>query len=296
MASGGMKKRSSSTRGRAAQASKAKWTGGSVLALAVLAGGSWSTLSQEAREWVKLLFDIQKDWPPVEPPTPPAPPPPPPVPTPPSPPDPGHRIRIVVDPGNRVVINSPVPITLQFDQKSRLQIDIPPPQPVPPPPPPPPSAQPEPPPGPVFQGSSDDHVEAGEGESEGGVGFELLPGSRGDFLAAVGLDNDRVFFDTNRYDLDDRDRATLDLQAAWLQRNPAVRVTIEGHADERGTRDYNLALGDRRANAARDYLAARGVSPARITVISYGKERPQALGSHEAAWAQNRRAVTVLSE
>ena len=137
----------------------------------------------------------------------------------------------------------------------------------------------------------------GEDEaSTGGVGTEALPGSRAHFLQSVGLGGDRVFFDTDQYDLDDRDRSTLDTQAAYLQSNTGVRVTIEGHADERGTRDYNLALGDRRANAAKNYLAARGVSPSRMTVISYGKERPEALGSDETAWAQNRRAVTVLPE
>ena len=83
-------------------------------------------------------------------------------------------------------------------------------------------------------------------------------------------------------------------QAAWLQKYPNVRVTVEGHCDERGTREYNLALGDRRANSAKNYLVARGVSASRITVISYGKERPAALGSDEASYAQNRRAVTVV--
>jgi peptidoglycan-associated lipoprotein len=144
--------------------------------------------------------------------------------------------------------------------------------------------------------SADASADTGEDASSGGVGDEALPGSRGAFLAAVGMGGDRVFFDTDQYDLDDRDRATLDAQAAWLQSNPGVRVTVEGHADERGTRDYNLALGDRRANAAKNYLAARGVSAGRMTVISYGKERPEALGSDETAWAQNRRAVTVLPE
>ena len=145
-----------------------------------------------------------------------------------------------------------------------------------------------------------DSADASTGETEtadsGGVGTEIVPGSRGDFLQSVGMGGDRVFFDTDQYDLDDRDRSTLDAQADWLQRYPRVRVTVEGHADERGTRDYNLALGDRRANAAKNYLAARGVSPSRMTVISYGKERPEALGSDETAWAQNRRAVTVLPE
>ena len=107
---------------------------------------------------------------------------------------------------------------------------------------------------------------------------------------------DRVFFELDSYSIDGEDRATLDAQAAWLSRYPDVRVTIEGHADERGTREYNLALGDRRANAARDYLQSRGVSPARMTTISWGKERPQNPASNEEAWAQNRRAVTVVPE
>ena len=134
------------------------------------------------------------------------------------------------------------------------------------------------------------------GSQSGDVGTEGLPGSRGDFLRTVGMTGDRIFFDTDQYSLDDRDRAALDAQAAWLARYTAVQVTIEGHADERGTREYNLALGDRRANAAKNYLAARGVSPSRMTVISYGKERPEALGSDEASWAQNRRSVTVVPQ
>ncbi|HEV2816006.1 MAG TPA: peptidoglycan-associated lipoprotein Pal [Allosphingosinicella sp.] len=121
-----------------------------------------------------------------------------------------------------------------------------------------------------------------------------LPGSRGDFLQSVPAD--RVFFDFDSYALDDQDRATLDAQAAWLGRNAGVRVTIEGHADERGTREYNLALGDRRANAARDYLEARGVAASRMQVISWGKERPANPASNETAWAENRRAVTVVPE
>ena len=120
------------------------------------------------------------------------------------------------------------------------------------------------------------------------------PGSRADFLQSVPAD--RVFFELDSYSIDAEDRATLDAQAAWLTRYPNVRVTIEGHADERGTREYNLALGDRRANAARDYLQSRGIAPARMTVISWGKERPQDPASNEDAWAQNRRAVTVVPE
>ena len=127
-----------------------------------------------------------------------------------------------------------------------------------------------------------------DGAQEGG------PGSRADFLRSVPAD--RVFFDFDSYSIDAEDRATLDAQAQWLQRYPNVRVTIEGHADERGTREYNLALGDRRANAARDYLQSRGIGPDRMTTISWGKERPQNPASNEEAWAQNRRAVTVVPQ
>lgn len=118
------------------------------------------------------------------------------------------------------------------------------------------------------------------------------PGSQEDLVVNVG---DRVFFGFDRYDLTPEARATLDRQAAWLKRYPAVTVTIEGHCDERGTREYNLALGERRANAVKNYLVAQGIDPSRITTISYGKERPAVLGSNEAAWAQNRRAVTVVN-
>lgn len=118
-----------------------------------------------------------------------------------------------------------------------------------------------------------------------------MKGSQEDFLASVS--SDRVFFDTDKYDIDMEDQSVLRSQAQWLGANPGVRVTIEGHCDERGTRDYNLALGERRANAAKNYLASLGVDPSRITTISYGKERPAAMGSDEQAWAQNRRAVTV---
>jgi len=117
------------------------------------------------------------------------------------------------------------------------------------------------------------------------------PGSQADFLASVAAD--RVFFGLDKSDIDDKARTTLRSQAEWLQRYPQKRITIEGHCDERGTREYNLALGERRANAAKNYLAALGIDPSRITTISYGKERPEALGSDESAWAQNRRAVTV---
>ncbi len=129
------------------------------------------------------------------------------------------------------------------------------------------------------------------GGSSGGVSNTPLPGSQGDFVASVV--NDKIYFDTDAFNIDENDRAVLQSQAQWLARYPNVRVTIEGHADERGTRDYNIALGERRANAARNYLGSLGVNPARISVISYGKDRPIALGSDEASYAQNRRAVTV---
>ena len=135
---------------------------------------------------------------------------------------------------------------------------------------------------------------AENGDQSGNVSGVAVPGSRRDFLQSV--PSDRVFFDTDSYSLDAQSRATLDAQAAWLARNAGVRVTIEGHADERGTREYNLALGDRRANAARDYLQSRGIAAERMTTISWGKERPQNPASNEEAWAQNRRAVTVVPQ
>ena len=105
---------------------------------------------------------------------------------------------------------------------------------------------------------------------------------------------DRVFFGYDRYDLTPEATSVLDRQAAWLAAYPTVTVVVEGHSDERGTREYNLALGDRRAAAARNYLVAKGVDAARIRTISYGKERPAVGGADEAAWAQNRRAATVI--
>ena len=126
----------------------------------------------------------------------------------------------------------------------------------------------------------------------GPVGPGYAPGSLGDFLANTM--SDRILFDTDRYNVDSQDQVILQSQAQWLAQHPNSRITIEGHADERGTRDYNLALGERRANAAKNYLASLGVSPSRMTTVSYGKERPDALGSNESAWAQNRRAVSVV--
>jgi peptidoglycan-associated lipoprotein len=104
---------------------------------------------------------------------------------------------------------------------------------------------------------------------------------------------DRVFFATNESILTTASRETLRAQAAWLRKNPGINVVLEGHADERGTREYNLALGERRANAAKDYLMTYGISSDRITVLSYGKERPVDSGSNPLAWSKNRRSVTV---
>ena len=111
-------------------------------------------------------------------------------------------------------------------------------------------------------------------------------------LAQVG---DTVNFDFDSAELTVSARSTLNRQAAFLSLNPDLMIVIEGHADERGTREYNLALGDRRATAVRDYLVAKGINSARVRTVSYGKERPAAAGSDEAAWAKNRRAATVLN-
>lgn len=126
-------------------------------------------------------------------------------------------------------------------------------------------------------------------------GYELdgpIPGSQQDLVVNVG---DRVFYGYDRYDLAPEAQRTLELQAEWLKRHPEVMVTIAGHADERGTREYNLALGERRANSAQQYLIALGIDPSRISTISYGKERPAVMGSNPTAWAQNRRAVTEVN-
>ncbi len=127
--------------------------------------------------------------------------------------------------------------------------------------------------------------------SSGPIQNAPIPGSEADFLASV--ISDTVHFDTDKYGIDGESEGILRSQAQWLSRYPNKSITIEGHCDERGTREYNLALGERRANAAKNYLTALGVDPGRISTISYGKERPVALGSDEAAWAKNRRAVTI---
>jgi peptidoglycan-associated lipoprotein len=135
----------------------------------------------------------------------------------------------------------------------------------------------------------DDASLAGAG-GMGGASY-AAPGSQQDFVVNVG---DRVFFDSDSVELTPTAQATLDKQARWLQQYNRYSFTIEGHADERGTREYNFALGSQRAEATKNYLIARGISPARMHTVSYGKERPVAVCNDISCWSQNRRAVTVL--
>jgi peptidoglycan-associated lipoprotein len=120
----------------------------------------------------------------------------------------------------------------------------------------------------------------------------VVPGSLQDFQTNVG---DTVHFALDKYNIDASDQGLLNRQAQWLNRYPSVRVTIEGNCDERGTREYNLALGARRANAVKEYLVSQGVSADRVDTISYGKERPICTESNESCWAQNRRGVTAIT-
>ena len=128
--------------------------------------------------------------------------------------------------------------------------------------------------------------------SKGIMQSDIYTGSETVEYLATGV-KDRVFFATNKSTLTTASRDTLRKQAGWMRKKKDVTVTIEGHADERGTREYNLALGERRANAVKDYLMTYGISGGRVSVISYGKERPVNSGSSPLAWSQNRRAVTV---
>jgi len=125
------------------------------------------------------------------------------------------------------------------------------------------------------------------------VTSNIVRGSQDDLRAQAG--SDTVLFGYDSYELDSEARGTLARHAEWLRANPDVRVTIEGHCDERGTREYNLALGDRRANSAKNFLVGQGIALTRISTISYGKERPAVEGSDEAGWAGNRRAVTMVT-
>ena len=130
------------------------------------------------------------------------------------------------------------------------------------------------------------------GDQTAGAGGAGTPGSQQDFVVNVG---DRVFFESDQSTLTPQARATLDNQAQWLARYSQYSFTVEGHADERGTREYNIALGARRAQTVREYLASRGVNPQRMRTISYGKERPVAVCDDISCWSQNRRSVTVLN-
>jgi len=120
----------------------------------------------------------------------------------------------------------------------------------------------------------------------------IVPGSAEDLRVNVG---DTVHFDYDKYEILDADKGVLQRQATWLAKYPAVRVTVEGHCDERGTREYNLALGARRANAVKEYLVSLGVASGRLETVSYGKERPMCTDSSESCYAQNRRGVTTIS-
>ncbi len=127
----------------------------------------------------------------------------------------------------------------------------------------------------------------------GMVSPETMQNWNDQFVNNVG---DRVFFAYDSSALTSEGQATLERQAAWLTQNSGVNVTLEGHCDERGTREYNLALGERRANSAKNFLVSLGIPEMRITTVSYGKERPAVVGSNEASWAQNSRAVTVIAQ
>ncbi len=122
---------------------------------------------------------------------------------------------------------------------------------------------------------------------------EAVPGTQRHFVQVM-QGRDTIYFDTDMFNIDVQDQAALREQANYLAQFPGIRATVEGHADERGTREYNLALGERRANSAMTYLVSLGVAADRITTVSYGKERPVATGSNEQAWARNRRAVTIV--
>ena len=130
----------------------------------------------------------------------------------------------------------------------------------------------------------------GTGASVGGVDSSIIPGTQSDLAAQAG--SDLIYFETNQHDLTSQARSILEGQARWMNNYPNLSVTIEGHADERGTREYNIALGDRRANAVKNYLVAVGVESRRINTISYGKEQPMVVGADGTSWAQNRRART----
>ena len=141
-------------------------------------------------------------------------------------------------------------------------------------------------------GSSSSDSSVSDGAITETAGSGIVAGSQEDLIVNVG---DRVFFNYDSSDLDSDALELLQDQVAWLKQNSNVSVTIEGHCDERGTREYNLALGEKRAQAVKNYLIGLGISPDRVSTISYGKERPAVVGSNDGAWAQNRRSVTIVN-
>ena len=141
-------------------------------------------------------------------------------------------------------------------------------------------------------GSSSSGDSVSEGTITETTGSGIVSGSQEDLIVNVG---DRVFFGYDSSDLDSDALELLQDQVAWLKQNSEVSVTIEGHCDERGTREYNLALGEKRAQAVKNYLIGLGINPDRVSTISYGKERPAVVGSNDGAWAQNRRSVTTVN-
>ena len=141
-------------------------------------------------------------------------------------------------------------------------------------------------------GSSSTDSAVSDGNITETSGSGIVSGSQEDLIVNVG---DRVFFGYDSSDLDSDALELLQDQVAWLKQNSDVSVTIEGHCDERGTREYNLALGEKRAQAVKNYLIGLGISPDRVSTISYGKERPAVVGSNDGAWAQNRRSVTIVN-
>ena len=141
-------------------------------------------------------------------------------------------------------------------------------------------------------GSSGSDSSVSDGTITETAGSGIVSGSQEDLIVNVG---DRVFFGYDSSDLDSDALELLQDQVAWLKQNSGVSVTIEGHCDERGTREYNLALGEKRAQAVKNYLIGLGINPDRVSTISYGKERPAVVGSNDGAWAQNRRSVTIVN-
>lgn len=139
----------------------------------------------------------------------------------------------------------------------------------------------------AITGGPLDQIYDGDPSQQGPV-----PGTQADLVVNVG---DRVFFDTDRYDINPDARMVLEKQANWLAQYSNLSITVEGHADERGTREYNLALGERRANSVKNYLVALGVDPRRIETVTFGKERPAVPGANASAWSQNRRGVSKVN-